>query len=76
MQTPRPLSQLDLENVLATSRKTRVAASEYSRLNSQLPSWSRHGEQDDYQVQIAINELSKLVTSQILNLQSDAQEDP
>ncbi|KAJ4953791.1 hypothetical protein NE237_030623 [Protea cynaroides] len=73
-QTPRPLSQSDLEEVLATTRKTRVAASEYSRLSSQLPPWSRPGEQDDYQVQIAISELSKLVMSQIINLRSDARD--
>ncbi|XP_043688300.1 outer mitochondrial transmembrane helix translocase [Telopea speciosissima] len=72
--TPRPLSQSDLGEVLATTRKTRVAASEYSRLSSQLPSWSRHREQDDYQVQIAISELSKLVMSQVINLQSDARD--
>ncbi|XP_022736618.1 ATPase family AAA domain-containing protein 1-like isoform X3 [Durio zibethinus] len=47
---PRPLSQTDLEKVLATSRKTGVAANEYSRLSSQLSGWSRQGESDDYQV--------------------------
>ncbi|KAJ4955692.1 hypothetical protein NE237_012475 [Protea cynaroides] len=47
--TPRPLSQSDLMQVLATTRKTKVAASEYSRLSSQLPPWSRHGDQDDNQ---------------------------
>ncbi|KAF8379958.1 hypothetical protein HHK36_027424 [Tetracentron sinense] len=72
--TPRPLLQSDLEKVLATSKKTRVAASEYSRLSSQSPAWSRHREQDDYQVQVAISELSKLVMSQIINLQSDDQD--
>ncbi|MBA0651337.1 hypothetical protein Goklo_018670, partial [Gossypium klotzschianum] len=48
---PRPLSQADLERVLATSKKTGVAANEYTRLNSQLPGWSRqnHSESDDYQ---------------------------
>ncbi|MBA0768152.1 hypothetical protein Goshw_017316 [Gossypium schwendimanii] len=73
---PRPLSQADLERVLATSKKTGVAANEYTRLNSQLPGWSRqnHSESDDYQVQAAINELSKLVVSQIVNLQSDSQD--
>ncbi|MFQ6663626.1 hypothetical protein Gotur_031073 [Gossypium turneri] len=73
---PRPLSQADLERVLATSKKTGVAANEYTRLNSQLPGWSRqnHTESDDYQVQAAINELSKLVVSQIVNLQSDSQD--
>ncbi|KAG8485964.1 hypothetical protein CXB51_019322 [Gossypium anomalum] len=71
---PRPLSQSDLEKVLATSRKTGVAANEYSRLSSQLSGWSRQRESDDYQVQAAINELSKLVVSQIVNLQSDTQD--
>ncbi|KAA8540077.1 hypothetical protein F0562_026769 [Nyssa sinensis] len=71
---PRPLSQLDLEKVLATSRKTGVAASEYTGLSSQSPGWSRHRDPDDYQVRAAISELSKLVVSQILNLQSDAQD--
>ncbi|MBA0558720.1 hypothetical protein Golob_015725 [Gossypium lobatum] len=73
---PRPLSQADLERVLATSKKTGVAANEYTRLNSQLPGWPRqnHSESDDYQVQAAINELSKLVVSQIVNLQSDSQD--
>uniref|UniRef100_A0A5B6ZAV9 Putative ATPase family AAA domain-containing protein 1 n=1 Tax=Davidia involucrata TaxID=16924 RepID=A0A5B6ZAV9_DAVIN len=68
---PRPLSQLDLEKVLATSRKTKVAASEYTGLSSQSQGWSGHREPDD-QVQAAISELSKLVVSQVLNLQSDA----
>ncbi|KAK8599880.1 hypothetical protein V6N13_060309 [Hibiscus sabdariffa] len=73
---PRPLSQTDLERVLATSRKTGVAANEYSRLSSQLPGWSRQNqsESDDYQVQAAINELSKVVASQIANLHSDPQD--
>ncbi|XP_057508570.1 uncharacterized protein LOC130791457 [Actinidia eriantha] len=71
---PRLLAQSDLETVLASSRKTRVAASEYSGLNSTSPGWSRNRESDDYQVQAAISELSKLVVSQILNIQSDAQD--
>ncbi|KAF5732445.1 ATPase family AAA domain-containing protein 1-A [Tripterygium wilfordii] len=69
---PRPVLQSDLEKVLVTSIKTRVAASEYSRLNSQSPRWSRSRDMDDYQVQSAFNELSRLVVSQILNIQSDA----
>ncbi|KAJ9186998.1 hypothetical protein P3X46_002498 [Hevea brasiliensis] len=68
--TPRPLFQSDLEKVLATSTKTRIAANEYTRSSSQSLGWSRQS--DDYQVQATINELSKLVVSQILNLQSDA----
>ncbi|KAM7499808.1 hypothetical protein LguiA_024222 [Lonicera macranthoides] len=74
---PRPLSQVDLEKVLATSRKAGAAASMYTGLSSQaLGGWSRHREGDDYQVQAAISELSKLVVSQILNIQSDPQQDP
>ncbi|KAH0702963.1 hypothetical protein KY290_018284 [Solanum tuberosum] len=57
---PRPLLELDLEKALAMSKKTKVAASEYSRLSS------RHADSDS-----AINEISKLVVSHILNLQSD-----
>ncbi|KAJ8769732.1 hypothetical protein K2173_005938 [Erythroxylum novogranatense] len=68
---PRPLYQSDLEQVLARSTKTRVAASEYSWLSSQSASWPRQS--DDYQVQSTISELSKLVVSQILNLQSNSQ---
>ncbi|XAR71602.1 Adenosinetriphosphatase [Bertholletia excelsa] len=71
---PRPLSQSDLERVISTSRKTRAAASEYTRLNSQSSRWSTNRDTDDYQVQAAISELSKLVVSQILNIQSDAQD--
>ncbi|XP_015165605.1 ATPase family AAA domain-containing protein 1 isoform X1 [Solanum tuberosum] len=59
-QEPRPLLELDLEKALAMSKKTKVAASEYSRLSS------RHADSDS-----AINEISKLVVSHILNLQSD-----
>ncbi|OAY59526.1 outer mitochondrial transmembrane helix translocase [Manihot esculenta] len=68
----RPLFQSDLEKVLATSTKTRIAANEYTRSNSQLPGYPRQS--DDYQVQATINELSKLVVSQILNLQPDTQD--
>ncbi|XP_021909554.1 ATPase family AAA domain-containing protein 1-like [Carica papaya] len=72
---PRPLSQLDLEKVLASTKKTKVAASEYVGLTSQPSAWlARQRESDDYPVQAAINELSKLVVSQIINLQSDSQE--
>ncbi|XP_073131474.1 uncharacterized protein [Henckelia pumila] len=69
---PRPLSMHDIERVLATTTKTKVAAGEYSRLSSLSSGWSPHRESDDYQ--IAINELSKLVVSQILNIRSDAQD--
>ncbi|KAL3650580.1 hypothetical protein CASFOL_006983 [Castilleja foliolosa] len=70
-QEPRPLSQQDLERVIATSTNTNVAANEYSRLSS---GWARQRETGDYQVQSAISELSKLVVSQILNLQSEPQD--
>jgi hypothetical protein len=70
------LSESDLEKVLSTLRKTEVAAGEYSGLAPQSPGWSRNLESGDYPVQAAISELSKLVISQILNIQSDAQELP
>ncbi|XP_004235000.2 uncharacterized protein [Solanum lycopersicum] len=57
---PRPLLESDLEKVLTTSKKTKVAASEYSRLSSM------RADSDS-----AINEISKLVASHILNVQSD-----
>ena len=72
-QAPRPLSQADLQRVLATSTKTGVAANEYSRSSSQSPGWPRQS--DDYQVQATINELSKLMVSQILNLQPPDNQD-
>ncbi|KAL8233087.1 hypothetical protein R6Q57_002865 [Mikania cordata] len=73
---PRPLSQADLERVVVTSKKTRVAAREYTGLNSQSEVWSvpRETPTDDYQVQAAINELSKIVVSQIMNIRSDNQD--
>ncbi|XP_041015870.1 outer mitochondrial transmembrane helix translocase [Juglans microcarpa x Juglans regia] len=74
LSAPRHLSESDLEKVLATSQKTKVVASEYTGLTSQSPGWSRNREPGDYQVQAAINELSKLVVSQIFNLKSDSQE--
>ncbi|XP_057798745.1 uncharacterized protein LOC131014706 isoform X1 [Salvia miltiorrhiza] len=54
---PRPLSQSDLERVLATTTRTTIAASEYSRLSPQSSGWPWHRESGDYQVQNAINEL-------------------
>ncbi|KAF8042828.1 hypothetical protein BT93_A1224 [Corymbia citriodora subsp. variegata] len=73
-QAPRPLSQSDLEKVLTTSKKTKLAASEYTRLSSESSSWPRNGESDDYQVQAAMNELSRLVLAQIMNLRPDSQD--
>lgn len=73
-QEPRPVSQSDLERVISTTTKTNIAAIEFSRLSSQSLGWSQQRESDDYQVQAAISELSKLVVSQILNLQSGTQE--
>lgn len=73
-QPPRPLSQSDLEKVLATSKKPRVAAGEYSGLTSQSTCWLRSGDSDDFPVQAAIQELSKLVMSQVMNLQPDMQD--
>ncbi|XP_030532260.1 outer mitochondrial transmembrane helix translocase [Rhodamnia argentea] len=73
-QAPRSLTLSDLEKVLMTSKKTKHAASEYTRLSSQSPSWQRNSESDDYQVQAAMNELSRLVLSQIMNLRPDSQD--
>ncbi|KAK3034755.1 hypothetical protein RJ639_032708, partial [Escallonia herrerae] len=55
----RPLSKMDLEEVLATSKKTEVAANEYTRLSSQSPGGLGQRDPDDYQFQDAISELSK-----------------
>ncbi|KAJ6980943.1 hypothetical protein NC653_024349 [Populus alba x Populus x berolinensis] len=38
-KAPRPLSQSDLQRVLGTSAKTRVAANEYRRSSSHSPRW-------------------------------------
>ncbi|XP_073310892.1 uncharacterized protein [Primulina huaijiensis] len=46
---PRPLSVVDLERVIATTTKTKIAASEYGRFNSQSSGWSPQRESDDYQ---------------------------
>jgi len=62
---PRPLTQKDLEKVLATSKKTQVAASEYSGFSSVSRS-----PRDRDEVQAAINGISKL--SRIINSQSDS----
>ncbi|KAH0885179.1 hypothetical protein HID58_061275 [Brassica napus] len=73
---PRPMSQLDLEKVLATSKKTQVAASEYCGLR-----WSR----EPNEMEAAISGISKLLDGDIrsikpfeilklLNLSSDSSE--
>ncbi|KFK26979.1 hypothetical protein AALP_AA8G318300 [Arabis alpina] len=69
---PRPLTQLDLEKVLATSKKTQIAASEYSSLSSQSSAWRSPRDSDE--VQAAINGISKLFASQMINVQSVAQD--
>ncbi|KAK7377481.1 hypothetical protein VNO80_02906 [Phaseolus coccineus] len=72
---PRPLSQVDLEKALATSRKTTVAAFEYNGLSADTLRWARQSQPGgDYQVQAAINELSKFVVSQMTSRQSDAKD--
>ncbi|XP_010555747.1 PREDICTED: ATPase family AAA domain-containing protein 1-B-like [Tarenaya hassleriana] len=70
---PRPLSQLDLQKALGSSKKTQVAAGEYSGFSSQASVWRSQRDPDD--VQAAISGLSKLLVSQIINLQSDSQEE-
>lgn len=68
-QEPRPLSQADLEKALSTSRKTSVAANEYSRMTSRT---SFPGESGDSQVEAAIRELSKIMG--VSHIQVDAQD--
>jgi ATPase family AAA domain-containing protein 1 len=63
------LSQADLEKALSTSRKTSVAANEYSRMTSRT---SFHGESGDSQVEAAIRELSKIMG--VSHIQVDAQD--
>lgn len=79
-QGPRALRQSDLEIALSTSRKAftkktsrkaKAATSEYGH-GPHLAAWSRHRGQDDYQVQDAISELSKIL-SRIGNIQSEDQ---
>ncbi|CAI0544674.1 unnamed protein product [Linum tenue] len=74
-QEPRPMTQTDLEKVLATSKRTGVAATEYNRSSSQSPGWPRQSSDDDDHVHATINQLSKLVVSQILNLQPDSRDE-
>ncbi|CAL1366457.1 unnamed protein product [Linum trigynum] len=73
-QEPRPMTQADLEKVLATSKRTGVAAIEYNRSRSQSPVWPIQSSDDDH-VHATISELSKLVVSQILNLQPDSRDE-
>ncbi|MED6138417.1 hypothetical protein PIB30_074037 [Stylosanthes scabra] len=68
---PRPLSQKDLVKVLGTSQKTNAAASAYSGLSSSNR-WTPV-ESGDYQLQAAINEISKLVVSHMINLHAQDQ---
>ncbi|CAE6238680.1 unnamed protein product [Arabidopsis arenosa] len=72
ISVPRPLSQLDLEKVLATSKKTQVAASEYTGLSSQSSLWRSPSNADE--VQAAINGISKLFVSRLRNIQPDSQD--
>ncbi|CAH8279505.1 unnamed protein product [Arabidopsis lyrata] len=72
ISVPRPLSQLDLEKVLATSKKTQVAASEYTGLSSQSSVWRSPSNADE--VQAAINGISKLFVSRLRNIQPDSQD--
>ncbi|XP_050942843.1 uncharacterized protein LOC103496059 isoform X2 [Cucumis melo] len=51
--SPRPLSQSDLETALVSSRKTKVVAKEYAGLGS------HRSESSDPRIQAVLNELSK-----------------
>ncbi|KAG6410070.1 hypothetical protein SASPL_128118 [Salvia splendens] len=50
---PRPLTQLDLESVLATTTRTTVAASEFSMLSPQSSGWPWQRGSGDYQAGFA-----------------------
>ena len=52
-QSPRPLSQSDLETALFSSRKTKVVASEYAGLGSQQTELS------DSHIRAVLSEFSK-----------------
>ncbi|KAH9602205.1 hypothetical protein KSS87_005601 [Heliosperma pusillum] len=71
---PRSLTQGDLEKVLLTTKRTTAVAYEYSRVASNSSSWQIPSDGEEYPVHNAINELSKLVVSQILNIQADNQD--
>ncbi|CAM8887851.1 unnamed protein product [Rhodiola kirilowii] len=64
----RPMTQEDFEKVIATSVNTKVAANEFNRSSLQSVGLLRPRDSEDYQVQAAINELSKIVMSQNANL--------
>lgn len=74
IQAPRPLSQLDFDKAISTSRKTTVAASEYNGLSADSLRWTGNREAGEYQVQAAINELSKFVVSHMINRQPEAKD--
>ncbi|XP_074319901.1 uncharacterized protein LOC141656756 [Silene latifolia] len=67
---PRALTQTDLEKVLLTTKRTAAVAHEYSRLASNSSSWPVSNDGEEFPVN-AISELSKLVVSQILNIQAE-----
>ena len=64
---PRALTQMGLEKVLATSKKTQVAASEYSGSRLQDSDWRRPKDSD--KVQAVINGISRLLVSGMINQQ-------
>ncbi|KAL4187539.1 hypothetical protein AMTRI_Chr09g39510 [Amborella trichopoda] len=70
-QNPRPLRQSDLEKAQSISKTSKVARNEYE-FNPQSTAWSRSRQPDDYQV--AISELSKLLSRIAVNFQSEDQE--
>ncbi|WZY81358.1 hypothetical protein YC2023_027742 [Brassica napus] len=67
VSVPRALTQMDLEKVLATSKKTQVAASEYSGSRLQDSGWRRPKDSDN--VQAVINGISRLLVSGMINQQ-------
>ncbi|CAI0397527.1 unnamed protein product [Linum tenue] len=69
-----PIRDLLDEEKKGKKHQARVAAIEYNRSRSQSPVWPIQSSDDDH-VHATISELSKLVVSQILNLQPDSRDE-
>ncbi|KAK1326362.1 Katanin p60 ATPase-containing subunit A1 [Acorus calamus] len=68
---PRALTQADLETAIATSKKTKIAATEF-KFGSELASRMKGKGKDSEAIQNAISELSKVMTH-LLVVQSETQ---
>ncbi|KAK1273888.1 Katanin p60 ATPase-containing subunit A1 [Acorus gramineus] len=69
---PRALTQADLETAIATSKKTKIAATEF-KFGSELASRMKGKGKDSEAIQNAISELSKVMTH-LLVVQSETQD--